>query len=86
VTYLVFSNSRDLPASQPNYVTWRERCAELLEEVGGLGDGYELFEWEDLLAPEEIEVDEIVEAETEGADEEVQDSSDVETTEAPSQN
>jgi hypothetical protein len=86
VTYLVFSNSRDLPASQPNYETWRERCAELLEEVGGLGDGYELFEWEDLLAPEEIEVDEIVEAETEGADEEVQDSSDVETTEAPSQN
>lgn len=56
VTYLVFSNSRDLPASAPNYEKWRERCSELLDEVGGLGENYSLYEWEDLLAPkEEIE-------------------------------
>lgn len=53
VTYLVFSNSRDLPASQPNYEKWRKRCAELLDEIGGLGEGYTLYEWEDLLAPKE---------------------------------
>ncbi|MFC5051484.1 glycoside hydrolase family 75 protein [Rubritalea spongiae] len=59
VTYLVFSNSRDLPASPPNYEKWRERCAALLGEIGGLGEGYSLYEWEDLLAPQEDDSEEV---------------------------
>jgi len=54
VTYLVFSNSRDIPASAPDYMKWHQRCSELLDEMGGLGEGVELQQWEDLLAPKEI--------------------------------
>ena len=56
VTYLVFSNSRDIPASAPDYMKWHQRCSELLGEMGGLGEGVELQQWEDLLAPEEVVV------------------------------
>ncbi|MFD2160681.1 glycoside hydrolase family 75 protein [Rubritalea tangerina] len=55
VSYLVFSNSRDTPASAPDYAKWHARCSELLEEIGGLGDGYALHEWEDLLASKDVE-------------------------------
>lgn len=54
VTYLVFSNSRDIPASAPDYMKWHQRCSELLGEMGGLGEGVELQQWEDLLAPKEL--------------------------------
>jgi len=53
VTYLVFPGSRDKKKGPPNYEAWRSRCAELLDEIGGLGEGVELFEWEDLLPPKE---------------------------------
>ncbi|MEO1856760.1 MAG: glycoside hydrolase family 75 protein [Rubritalea sp.] len=56
VTYLVFSNSRDTPASAPDYLKWHQRCSELLAEMGGLGEGVQLEHWEDLLAPKEDEV------------------------------
>ncbi len=49
VTYVVFPGSRDAERNVPDYVKWRQRCHELLAEIGGLGDGYELHEWEDLL-------------------------------------
>lgn len=51
VTYLVFPGSRDEVKGPPNYVRWRDRCAELLAEVGGLGEGYELHLWQDLMPP-----------------------------------
>lgn len=51
VTYLVFPKSADPKKGPPDYAKWRQRCAELLKDVGGLGDGYELHQWEDLLAP-----------------------------------
>lgn len=54
VTYLVFSGSRDKVKSAPDYKKWHDECSKLLEEIGGLGDGYQLHQWEDLLAkPEE---------------------------------
>lgn len=53
VTYLVFSGSRDTPASAPDFKLWYQRCSELISEVGGFGEGYTLHQWEDLLAPEE---------------------------------
>jgi hypothetical protein len=49
VTYLVFPRSAKEPFSAPDYADWRSRCSQLLEEVGGLGDGYELHIWEDKL-------------------------------------
>ena len=52
VTYLIFPKSREWPGSQPDYKKWREKCAEYLGRIGGVGDAYELHEWEDILAPE----------------------------------
>lgn len=49
VTYIVFPGSREEKKGPPDYVKWRERCAELLLDLGGLGQGYELHAWEDLL-------------------------------------
>ena len=58
VTYLVFSNSRDTPASAPDYEKWHQRCSELLDEMGGLGEGVELHQWQDLLAPKVVDIPE----------------------------
>lgn len=58
VTYLVFSNSREKRAKAPDYKYWHEKCSELLAEIGGLGEGYELHQWEDLLATPEEEAEE----------------------------
>ncbi|WP_234044437.1 glycoside hydrolase family 75 protein [Haloferula rosea] len=58
VTYVVFPNSREKKKQPPNYEAWRSKCRELLGEVGGIGEGAELFEWENLLpdkAPEMAE-------------------------------
>ena len=49
VSYLVFSGSRDAEKGPPDYEKWRQRCHELLAEVGGLGEGRELHLWQDLL-------------------------------------
>lgn len=64
VTYLVFPGSRDKTKSPPDYEKWRSKCAELIGEIGGLGEGVGLHTWEDLLKkPDEPE-----EAETEGSE------------------
>ena len=49
VSYLVFPGSRETEKSAPDYGKWRQRCHELLGEIGGVGDGYELHQWQDLL-------------------------------------
>lgn len=49
VTYLVFPRSAKSPFAQPDYADWRSQTAQLLEEIGGLGGGYQLHEWEDKL-------------------------------------
>jgi hypothetical protein len=51
VSYLVFPGSRDAEKGPPDYEKWRQRCAELLAGIGGLGEGHALHEWKDLLAP-----------------------------------
>ena len=53
VTYLVFPRSADSPKRAPDYAHWRQRCQELLEEIGGLGEGIDLYEWRDLLDTQE---------------------------------
>lgn len=55
VTYLVFSNSRDKVKKAPDYVEWHRRCNDLLKEIGGLGAGYELHQWENLFPQPEVE-------------------------------
>jgi hypothetical protein len=58
VTYVVFPGSRDEQKGPPDYAKWRDRCKELLTEAGGLGEGYEIHTWEDLIPkPEPAVVD-----------------------------
>ena len=49
VTYLVFPGSRDPERGPPDLNKWSQRCHELLAEIGGVGDGYQLHLWPDLL-------------------------------------
>jgi hypothetical protein len=49
VTYLVFPGSRDEERGPPDLDRWRQRCHELLAEVGGLGADATLHAWENLL-------------------------------------
>ena len=57
VTYVVFPGSREERNGPPDYDMWREKCHTLLGEIGGLGEGYELHQWTDLLPkPPEPEV------------------------------
>ena len=49
VTYLVFPGTREAKKGPPDYEKWRIRCAELLGDCGGLGEGVELHRWENLL-------------------------------------
>ncbi|YCM43511.1 glycoside hydrolase family 75 protein [Verrucomicrobiaceae bacterium 227] len=63
VTYLVFPRTSGKWVA-PNYDDWRNECEKLLEEVGGLGEGYFLHQWENTLpepAPEPAPVEEVVE-------------------------
>ena len=57
VTYVVFPNSREQTKEPPDYEKWRTKCAALLGEIGGLGEGVELFQWKNLLpdAPDDAE-------------------------------
>lgn len=50
VTYIIFPNSRIRPFGPPNLDAWRAECAQLIDEIGGLGEGYTLHEWEDRFA------------------------------------
>jgi hypothetical protein len=52
VTYLIFPKSREWPGSQPDYAKWREKCADYLGKLGGIGEGYELHQWDADRQPE----------------------------------
>ena len=51
VTYLIFPDSADAERRAPDYAAWRQRCGELIKRIGGLGEGIDLYEWEDRLTP-----------------------------------
>ncbi len=55
VTYLVFPGSREEQRGPPDYELWKQRCAELLQGIGGLGEGYQLHAWKCLLPKPEAE-------------------------------
>jgi len=67
VTYVVFPGTGPKPRIAPDYAAWHEECSKLLGEIGGLGAGYTLHEWEDTLKQVE-EVPEVSEFPTEEAD------------------
>jgi len=56
VTYLVFPGSRDEKRSAPDLERWRQRCAELLDEIGV--PNAPLHQWENIVPPwpEEVPV------------------------------
>ncbi len=45
VSYLVFPGTAESPKKAPNYEHWKQRCFELLQEMGGLHEGVELHTW-----------------------------------------
>ncbi len=49
ISYLIFPNSADKPARQPNLAKWTEQCQALLAKLGGVNSGYTLTAWEDRL-------------------------------------
>ncbi|MBV9390897.1 MAG: hypothetical protein JOY96_03290 [Verrucomicrobia bacterium] len=49
ITYLVFPNSVDGPPAPPDLKKMRDRCSELLNEIGGFAG--ELWTWENLANP-----------------------------------
>lgn len=66
VSYIVFPGSREEKNGPPDYEKWRQKCHELLAEIGGLGSGYELHQWVDLLPKPEPEKPEGTPAKPEG--------------------
>lgn len=59
VTYICFPGTAKKPHRAPDYEDFRKSCQSLLDEIGGLKEGVELFRWEstlpDLSEPEEEE-------------------------------
>lgn len=51
VSYLIFPGSAEPEAGPLDYEKITDRCRELLNEIGGVGKGFNLHQWEDLLAP-----------------------------------
>lgn len=51
VTYLVFPGTRDPDRGPPDYEAWRAKCQGFVQEIGGLGEGYQLHTWKNLLQP-----------------------------------
>ncbi len=49
ITYLIFPGTRDAERAAPDYEKWRQRCHELLGEMGGVGEGFTLHQWQDTL-------------------------------------
>jgi len=49
VIYLVFPGTHEEKHEPPDYAKWRDKCLALLGEIGGLGAGYELYQWDNIL-------------------------------------
>lgn len=49
VSYVIFPGTADTTRGPPDYAAWRQRCHELLNEIGGLGRDVTLHEWANTL-------------------------------------
>jgi hypothetical protein len=54
ITYLVFPGTAEKPFGPPDLVRWRERCAESLAQIGGLGEEIVLHEWVDYFKKDDV--------------------------------
>jgi len=54
VTYIVFPGSAPSPKRAPDYDVWYDQTSKLLDDIGGLGEGYTLHRWENTFPEEEI--------------------------------
>ena len=57
VTYLIFPGSAEETKEPPDLGKWHQKCSALLAEIGGLGEGYALHQWEDLIAKKKAAVE-----------------------------
>ncbi len=55
VTYLIFPGSADETKGPPDLEKWHQKCSALMSEIGGIGQGYSLHRWEDLIAKKRAE-------------------------------
>ncbi len=50
VTYLVFPGSKEATHGPPDLAKWKATCQKYLQGLGGLGEGYALHDWRDIIA------------------------------------
>lgn len=55
VTYVVFPGTAVKPRQAPDYDLWYAECSKLIDEIGGLGEGYSLHRWENTFPQPEPE-------------------------------
>ena len=48
-SYIIFTGTHEAEHGPPDYEKWRQKCHDLLGEIGGVGEGYQLHLWQDLL-------------------------------------
>jgi len=51
VSYVVFPGTAQEQATVPDYNDWHKRAGQLLEELGGLNDGFSLHNWQNTFPP-----------------------------------
>lgn len=67
ITYVVFPGSAPRPKAAPDYELWHRECAKLLNEIGGIGSGYQLHQWENTIPVPELPEPEVEELEEQPA-------------------
>jgi hypothetical protein len=48
-TYLIFPGTAKKPFGPPNLEDWRNQCIHFLTEIGGIGSGFDVHNWPDLI-------------------------------------
>lgn len=51
VSYLMFPGTREDKKDAPDLQRWHARVTELLQDIGGLGEGVELHQWSEYFSP-----------------------------------
>jgi len=54
VTYLIFPGTAKKPFGPPNLEEWRQQCITYLNDMGGIGAGFEVHTWEDKFKKPEV--------------------------------
>jgi len=47
VSYLIFPGTAKKPFGPPDLAEWRKQCIQYLNEIGGVGSGYDIHDWPD---------------------------------------